>query len=72
MATIAVDNRGLQPPEPMVRILGALSSLADGDEVEALMDREPVMLYPELERRGFAWEFEPGADHHLLRIRKAT
>lgn len=72
MATIEVDNRGLEPPEPMVRILRALSSLPDGDDVEALMDREPMMLYPELERRGFDWTFEPGAEFHRLHIRKAT
>lgn len=71
MATIELDNRGLEPPEPMVRILGALSTLADGDEVEALMDREPMMLYAELQRRGFDWTFQPGPDHHRLRIRRA-
>lgn len=67
-----IDNRGLQPPEPMVRILGALASLPPGDTLIALMDREPLLVYPELERRGFEWEFEPGVDSHRLVIRRAT
>jgi uncharacterized protein (DUF2249 family) len=72
MQTITVDNRGLQPPEPMVRILTALGQLQEGAEVVALMDREPLLLYPELERRGFAWDFARGEDHHRLTIRRAT
>jgi uncharacterized protein (DUF2249 family) len=73
MAVIEIDNRGLQPPEPMVRILEAIEQLSNGDQVLALMDREPLMLYPELERRGFAWTFEAGdADGHRLTIERAT
>ena len=58
MRKIELDNRGLQAPEPMVRILGALAALGSGDSIVALMDHEPLLLYPELERRGFAWKFE--------------
>ena len=31
MATIEIDNRGLAPPEPMVRILAGLKELSAGD-----------------------------------------
>lgn len=72
MSQTQLDNRGLQPPEPMVRILTALAALEDGDELCALMDREPMLLYPELERRGFTWEFVRGDGHHVIRIRRAT
>ena len=58
MTAVHLDNRGFPPPEPMVRILDALKSLPAGDELVVLMDREPVLLYPELERRGFAWRFD--------------
>ncbi len=68
MATTEIDNRGLQPPEPMVRILAALSTLGEGDEIVALMDREPLLLYPELERRGFSWTFEERPDSFVLTI----
>ncbi|MCC6381900.1 MAG: DUF2249 domain-containing protein [Dehalococcoidia bacterium] len=67
-----LDNRGLQPPEPMVRILAALKDLADGDELFAHMDREPMLLYPELERRGFTWDFAEGADGYSLTVRRAS
>ena len=54
-----IDVRGLQPPEPMIAILG----LIDGDEVEgaliAHLDREPIFLYPELDDRGFSHEIVP-------------
>lgn len=71
MATIEVDNRGLEPPDPMVRILNALSSANNEDDVLALMDREPMLLYPELERRGYEWDIEPSGEHFILRIRSA-
>ena len=72
MVTIQIDNRGLQPPEPMVRILAALGDLGATDEVVALMDREPLLLYPELERRGFTWEFAGEDDHYVLKVRRAA
>ena len=65
-----IDNRGLPPPEPMVRILAALAELPAGEDLVALMDREPLMIYPELERRGCTWEFAPGEGWHRLTIRR--
>ncbi len=47
-----LDNRGLQPPEPMSRILEALEHLASGEVLEAITEREPMLLYPELAARG--------------------
>ncbi len=70
MHTIEIDNRGLPPPEPMVRILSALSDLPAGDEVVALMDREPFLLYPELERRGFTSTIRPDQEWFVLSIRR--
>lgn len=72
MANIELDNRGLQPPEPMVRILSALSELEDGIELIAMMDRDPLLLYPELERRGFTSDIRPEQDWFVLTIRKQT
>ena len=70
MHTIEIDNRGLPPPEPMVRILSALSDLPAGDEVVALMDREPFLLYPELERRGFTSTIRHDQEWFVLSIRR--
>lgn len=69
MTDIQLDNRGLQPPEPMVRILEAIGGLAIDDRLVVLMDREPLLLYPELERRGFAWTFDDGAEQVLTVFR---
>ena len=53
-----LDNRGLSPPEPMLRILDALERLPANEKLIAQMDRRPVFLFPELEERGFAYEIE--------------
>jgi len=50
----SLDNRGLLPPEPMVRVLEALNTLAADDVLEVLNDRVPVFLLPELAARGYA------------------
>ncbi len=57
-----LDNRHLAPPEPMVRILEALERLPAGAVLEALNEREPVFLYPELEKRRAQIHTEPQSD----------
>ena len=57
-----LDNRGLQPPEPMIRILDALEHLAPGEVLEAVNERDPVFLYPELEARGATIATDTRAD----------
>ena len=55
-----LDLRGLEPPEPMVRILAALDELPDGVRLQVVLDREPHPLYRILARNGYAhaarWE----------------
>jgi hypothetical protein len=51
-----VDGRGLEPPEPMERVMAALEVLKRGDKVLLILPREPFPLYPLLEHAGFAWE----------------
>lgn len=58
----ALDNRGLLPPEPMIRILEALEHLKPGEVLEAINEREPMFLYPELEKRGAAIRTEKRPD----------
>lgn len=50
---IFVDNRGLEPPQPMVRILSLIETLGPGERLEAHNDREPIMLLPRLPELGF-------------------
>jgi uncharacterized protein (DUF2249 family) len=52
---VRLDNRDLDPPEPMVRILSSAESLKPGETLSALLRREPVFLFPHLEKRGFRW-----------------
>jgi len=65
--TLVVDVRGLDPPEPMVRVLERLDALRPGQRIVVLHERRPMLLYPQLEDRGFTHEteeLEPG----LVRI----
>lgn len=66
----SLDNRGLGPPEPMVRILSVLEELAPGEVLEAWNDREPLLLYPELEQRGAAITVKPEPEGVHLMIRR--
>lgn len=55
---IHVDNRGLEPPEPMVRILAIVQQLTPGQRLEALNERRPMLLYPKIEELGLQHETE--------------
>lgn len=57
-----VDARGLEPPEPMMRILEAAASLQPGQSIDALTDRRPIHLYPELDTRNILHRSEQQAD----------
>ena len=48
----ALDLRGLQPPEPMLRIFEALER-APGEPLRAILPHEPLPLYGLLRERGF-------------------
>jgi uncharacterized protein (DUF2249 family) len=61
-----VDARGLEPPQPMVVILEALTAFPDHAVLRARTDRRPVHLYPVLESRGFTGESEEQADGSFI------
>lgn len=66
--SIRLDVRGLEPPQPLVRVLQEAERLERGAELEVHHDRRPTFLYPLLDDRGFVHETdepEPG----LVRIR---
>lgn len=50
-----LDVRGLEPPEPLIRILNALESLPAGATLRARTDREPCHLFGEAVQRGFRY-----------------
>jgi uncharacterized protein (DUF2249 family) len=63
---IDVDVRGLEPPQPMVKILEALASLAEGTGVRARTDRRPMHLYAQLEARGFTGQSKEQNDGSFI------
>ncbi|MRX10148.1 DUF2249 domain-containing protein [Pseudoduganella sp. FT25W] len=50
-----LDVGGLEPPEPMVRILEALDTLGPDERLRVMIDREPVPLYRILLRNGYQY-----------------
>ncbi len=50
---IELDVRDLEPPEPMIKVLEAVSNLDNSTALLLHHHREPMMLYPKLEERGF-------------------
>jgi uncharacterized protein (DUF2249 family) len=69
-----LDNRDLDPPEPMVRILGAAEAMQVGEVMSALLAREPVFLFAELAKRGHEWRggFDPDGTTYRLLVRIGT
>lgn len=47
-----LDNRGLEPPQPMMRTLTALSKLQPGETLTIINDRRPMFLYEQLDELG--------------------
>ena len=71
MATIELDVRGLQAPEPLERVLAALDRLGDGDRILVKINCRPMPLFRILERNGYVHEESPGTDSLLeIAIRK--
>ncbi len=69
---VEVDARGLEPPQPMVKILEALAQLPAGAELHARTDRRPIHLFPQLASRGFAATTEELSDGSFVnRIHRA-
>ena len=50
-----LDVSGLEPPEPMERILDALATLPEGDRLRVHHHREPFPLYPLLKSLDYRW-----------------
>jgi hypothetical protein len=62
VGTVDVDTRGLEPPQPLVKILETVATLPENVEIRARTNRRPMHLYPELEARGFIGTSEEQPD----------
>ena len=61
-----LDNRGLEPPLPMMRTLEAYELLLPGETLIIHNDRVPVYLLPQLEDRGAEYLVHPQQDGSAL------
>ena len=60
--TIELDVRGLEAPEPLVRVLEALDALPTTDCLLLKIDCKPHPLFRILERNGYAYDVQRGSD----------
>jgi len=60
---IELNVCGLEPPEPMERVLDAISLMAPGQRLRMVIDREPRPLYRILDNNGFAHETHSRSDY---------
>lgn len=63
---VALDVRGLEPPQPMIAILQKLVDLGPGAQLEVRHHREPVMLYDKLKLRGYGATCTPQPEGDFL------
>jgi len=57
-----LDVSGLEPPEPLERILDALDALPSGARLRVRHRREPFPLYAFLRQLGFQWRTQRAGD----------
>jgi uncharacterized protein (DUF2249 family) len=71
---LEIDVRGLEPPEPMMRILKTLNTIDDNTILLVHHHREPMFLYDKLEERGFEAITNKLDEHHYKIVirRKGT
>lgn len=61
-----IDARGLEPPQPLIKILEGVTTLPRGATLRARTDRRPIHLYAQLEERGCEATTEEQPDGSFL------
>jgi uncharacterized protein (DUF2249 family) len=59
---LTLDVRGMQPPEPIERVLETIGDFGDGDTLRLVIDCYPRPLFRILERNGYGYREEPGSE----------
>jgi uncharacterized protein (DUF2249 family) len=69
---LTLDVRGMEPPQPLELVLGAIDDFGPGDKLRVIIDCHPVPLFRILENNGYAWRTEPGREsvHEITIWRK--
>ena len=70
MSATALDLRGLEPPEPLVRSVEAAEKLAIGEELLVTTTRRPLHLLSLLAGRGFELQTTDRGECHETRVRR--
>ena len=65
-----IDVRGLPPPQPLVQILQLVAQLPPDGVLIVHHDRDPLLLYPELQQIGW-WADRIAGDPGEVRLRLA-
>ncbi len=60
---LLLDVRGLEPPEPLERVLDMLAVLVPGQRIRMLIDRQPHPLYGILDKNNFRYQVDTLADY---------
>lgn len=60
---VEINVCGLEPPEPLERVLEALSALQTGQRLRVLIGREPFPLYRILDNNGYQHKTTPREDY---------
>jgi len=63
-----LDLTGLEPPEPLQRVLDALADLPPEDRLRVQLRHEPFPLYAMLRPMGYAWSGDQQGDGFELLI----
>jgi TusA-related sulfurtransferase len=72
-AEILIDARGLEPPEPLEKVMQALALLRPGQSIRLLLHREPFPLYAILEERGYLHDTRMDGDgSYVILIHQAN
>lgn len=65
------DFRGMQPPDPLVETLQVVDAWTQvGQSLTAVYDRNPYLLFPELDNRGLCYRIDIRQDGVYVNIRK--
>ena len=57
---LTLDVRGMEPPEPLERVLEIIGDFVPGDRLKLIIDCEAHPLYRILDNNGYAYRAEPG------------
>jgi hypothetical protein len=68
---LEIDARGLEPPQPLIKILEAVASLPPDAIILARTRWRPALLYTQLDERGFSGESQEQPDgSYITHIRR--